>query len=254
METPPLARGRSYRAIITATNTGNTPARAGTIGGRFLRRIELGKHPRSRGDDCFLCRHAASLKETPPLARGRCFRVRGLLCELGNTPARAGTIGGRSEGRKDRRKHPRSRGDDLLKINIKPWGPETPPLARGRSAPIAPWHTYQGNTPARAGTILTHRAAVLDHRKHPRSRGDDLRVVSWLRSIMETPPLARGRLAASHTLASESGNTPARAGTIGGRFLRRIELGKHPRSRGDDPPKVCMPSVFLETPPLARGR
>ena len=152
-ETPPLARGRPDSVRIARARDGNTPACAGkTNPCRLCMVMPLGntpacagktatflqhqatrrKHPRLRGEDVMLVAVLATLKETPPLARGRPREFRAIFSCVRNTPACAGKTWLVRPHRSRSSKHPRLRGEDGTKKKKVSRYKETPPLARGR--------------------------------------------------------------------------------------------------------------------------
>ena len=171
--------------------------------------------------------------ETPPLTRGRPLDNGITGDNAGNTPAYAGkTARQRNHGRQ-RRKHPRLRGEDSSSAPLVGNATETPPLTRGRPKQVARDRLHNGNTPAYAGKTTISFVVILMRRKHPRLRGEDLyarhdleaefrntpayagkTTATWCPSdtTRETPPLTRGRLFPSRVQVSRDGNTPAYAG------------------------------------------
>ena len=71
-------------------------------------------------------------------------------------------------------------------------------------------------------------------RKHPRLRGEDSTPMTSSLSVMETPPLTRGRRREARGLGRRLGNTPAYAGKTGGEPPAAPRRRKHPRLRGED--------------------
>ena len=150
-ETPPLARGRRGVKAKDRRCPGNTPACAGKTNYRSAFRAARRKHPRLRGEDSKSAYSDASMRETPPLARGRLRSVYRLSPCLGNTPACAGKTTGGLQAEIRAQKHPRLRGEDHpASAGIRPFE-ETPPLARGRRRKGYEREHRCGNTPACAG-------------------------------------------------------------------------------------------------------
>ena len=150
--------------------------------------------------------------ETPPLARGEPGEWMEAAEGERNTPARAGRTGYGSIANGIRRKHPRSRGENLEQIHLERLDEETPPLARGEPHDSTPYRPGDRNTPARAGRTTLSREVFLANRKHPRSRGENMRKSGRSSAIPETPPLARGERREGLFRQPGRRNTPARAG------------------------------------------
>ena len=160
-ETPPLARGRLADLEIAADERGNTPACAGKTEVPYSKKT------------AFL--------ETPPLARGRRVFWAYDPQKNGNTPACAG-------------KTNRAAPSFLVWL-------ETPPLARGRLRKDLLDRPSHGNTPACAGKTIQFPLRIVFTWKHPRLRGEDFSLLPIRKRKLETPPLARGRPAASSRAA-----------------------------------------------------
>ena len=172
-ETPPLARGRRAACADDHRAVRNTPACAGKTHPRRACRAERGKHPRLRGEDNRKLSRFRQVTETPPLARGRhCFFL-SLRRLARNTPACAGKTRFFRSRNRDRRKHPRLRGEDSG-TTVQPASiQETPPLARGRRFSNEPPVCGCGNTPACAGKTWIGQQQSIISKKHPRLRGED---------------------------------------------------------------------------------
>ena len=193
-ETPPHARGRREdahdieRAIRntpacagktgcdgtrSTTHQGNTPACAGKTGRRLRLRRPRWKHPRMRGEDVIWRFRSSRSLETPPHARGRQLLNLKSLTQIRNTPACAGKTNRRHAKRRQGRKHPRMRGEDLAKTLMYSTLRETPPHARGRLDKAKDWAGRCRNTPACAGKTDKSVFLLLGKWKHPRMRGED---------------------------------------------------------------------------------
>ena len=152
--------------------------------------------------------------ETPPLTRGRPSRPHPTSNAYGNTPAYAGKTILRHGYETVLKKHPRLRGEDVIKVDRALALVETPPLTRGRPQLLSPDAVERGNTPAYAGKTLRGFRSLSFSRKHPRLRGEDAPISRSPPMKAETPPLTRGRLA---VIAGSEDAPP-----------------KHPRLRGED--------------------
>ena len=211
-ETPPLARGRQCGTFPQMTPSRNTPACAGKTNYRSAFRAARRKHPRLRGEDSKSAYSDASMRETPPLARGRLRSVYRLSPCLGNTPACAGKTTGGLQAEIRAQKHPRLRGEDETQKARRRVDLETPPLARGRLLLEINRGERKGNTPACAGKTSRGFPLGFFCRKHPRLRGEDIDAKTGKDRATETPPLARGRHNDSANTQTDLGNTPACAG------------------------------------------
>mgnify|MGYP005821478899 CR=1 FL=1 len=171
---------------------------------------------------------------SPPLARGKRL---GPECLSG--------------GRVD---HPRSRGENPIRMAMSCGRTGSPPLARGKPLAMYLDGVTVGITPARAGKTSPLTTGPPRAADHPRSRGENASGSGPDRRAGGSPPLARGKRAI-HSAARDHGRiTPARAGKT-----RRLSYltncpKDHPRSRGENsgPAGPCEGSTG--SPPLARGK
>ena len=173
VETPPLARGKRRSGSARPGCPGNTPARAGKTTARSISSSAARKHPRSRGENRRTASSRPSASETPPLARGKQQREAKPALMWRNTPARAGKTCAPNPAKSTAKKHPRSRGENLMlraRIND---AAETPPLARGKPRRWAGCRSTCRNTPARAGKTCVRMLLPMRSQKHPRSRGEN---------------------------------------------------------------------------------
>ncbi len=90
--------------------------------------------------------------------------------------------------------------------------------------------------------------------KHPHWRGEDPFTFEQANALLETPPLAWGRLYGDHILSYEIGNTPTGVGKTPRLLLECLDGKKHPHWRGEDSLIGVFTSGAKETPPLAWGR
>ena len=213
------------------------------------------KHPRLRGEDSLREAVLRYAPETPPLTRGRLGPTGTGRASWRNTPAYAGKTHAVPLSILKNEKHPRLRGEDLIRPLVAKATSETPPLTRGRRRWTAVCRPPQGNTPAYAGKTVRR----LDREGHAAEtppltrgrRGDDVPRIGPLGNTpayagktnsrssrssteTETPPLTRGRRIADSFFNSPHGNTPAYAGKTS--------------------PSNERHQTFWETPPLTRGR
>ena len=173
----PLARGAHFTRRDRRRRFGIIPARAGSTTVGRGRGVQLGDHPRSRGEHRAPASRVSSTPGSSPLARGARPGDYSGGVEEGIIPARAGsTPGGRRlpAGGWD---HPRSRGEHIPTKGAKAMAEGSSPLARG--APD--WKCWQYRS-------------VGDH---PRSRGEHMLMVSRGKRQEGSSPLARGALLAA---------------------------------------------------------
>ena len=109
----------------------------------------------------------------------------------------------------------------------------SPPHARGRPGKFPYLDGDVGITPACAGKTITHVEYATASSDHPRMRGEDSLVVSFLVDNAGSPPHARGRPGREGDVGSVPGITPACAGkTRNNTVAEHAQLGSPPHARG----------------------
>ena len=112
------------------------------------------------------------------------------------------------------RAHPRSRGENLIPLDVE--------LESGGSSPL---------TRGKPGVALR---AALPVPAHPRSRGENTAILNGSAAIDGSSPLTRGKHRRQGTPLGLSGLIPAHAGKTAPRYLLVICFPAHPRSRGEN--------------------
>ena len=149
----PLTRGKLRGGRHLDLDPGLIPAHAGKTP-RARERYCAGRaHPRSRGENLgnfWRWRHA---RGSSPLTRGKPFHRTHDATVIGLIPAHAGKTGGCGSSHQCDWAHPRSRGENDGRVNVK-----------DMTAWLIPAHA--GKTPERVPVAMPARA-------HPRSRGEN---------------------------------------------------------------------------------
>ena len=127
------------------------------------------------------------------------------------------------------------------------------PLARGLLDQHPGHHFGDRIIPARAGFTVKAAPPIREIADHPRSRGVYIRLLSLLRLLLGSSPLARGLRAYRPSEWLRRRIIPARAGFTDMQDARKSHSADHPRSRG-----VYFRAEELGGPewgssPLARG-
>ena len=155
------------------------------------------------------------VQESAPHARGR---QECPCCTLGSariTPACAGKTPVLEEPVKNKRHHPRMRGEDSdVGSNGEP-DRGSPPHARGRLVEAVAAILRGRITPACAGKTRWTLIAGFSESDHPRMRGEDSIGSRPRKDSTGSPPHARGRLNLEPGHRYSSGITPACAGKTG---------------------------------------
>ena len=147
----PLAQGTRQLTLSHGNALGIIPACAGNIQRAIQASWRWSAHPRSRGEHQFFATECPASRGASPLARGTLQRsphrrrIRRLI------PARAGNTVLRTQMRRRRPAHPRSRGEHTARLRPVAKGDGSSPLARGtRRVGYGRRETFR-LIPARAG-------------------------------------------------------------------------------------------------------
>ena len=113
----PLTRGKRFPALVVGVRWGLIPAHAGKTHCGHYREAAWAAHPRSRGENQNGSLGRPQLTGSSPLTRGK-----QLICDRTNTrhgliPAHAGKTDIPLSREEMKRAHPRSRGENLSRLN-----------------------------------------------------------------------------------------------------------------------------------------
>ena len=152
---------------------------------------------------------------------------------LGLIPAHAGSTGPRATSPRRRGAHPRSRGEHPRFLpGLRP-GLGSSPLTRG--APPAMFRCYAGAglIPAHAGSTPIAAIHAVQHRAHPRSRGEHEPRMCGSGGSCGSSPLTRGALCSGLGIRLPPRLIPAHAGSTDHSAEPTAGGWAHPRSRGE---------------------
>ena len=135
------------------------PARAGKTprAARFC--VRTTDHPRSRGENEWVCCAYQRPYGSSPLARGKPMPQEGLPGQAGIIPARAGKTSGFAVRTSAHTDHPRSRGENLCRRRVCLGRLGSSPLARGKRRTSGYAQMRTGIIPARAGKTQPNRVS-----------------------------------------------------------------------------------------------
>ena len=251
---PPHARGKADAKRQEVPPTGITPACAGKSKLIASTSAESWDHPRMRGEKLPSVYHHFVIPGSPPHARGKAMQSSMKSCRLGITPACAGKSQRRHWIYSPNWDHPRMRGE---KASIpRTWREVqgSPPHARGKAFSVDPRSQKQRITPACAGKSFIRRQTRTWFWDHPRMRGEKSPVIIAWRTVLGSPPHARGKVVQNHQERLEGRITPACAGKRVA-FPSRLHRTKdHPRMRGEKIRLISFGAEGLGSPPHARGK
>ena len=250
----PLTRGKPRANASMSARVGLIPAHAGKTGRRRGRSQQLSAHPRSRGENAGTASRRESRAGSSPLTRGKQggYRVNGRGLRL--IPAHAGKTAGRLPPDAGAAAHPRSRGENFSRPKVTPLLPGSSPLTRGKRVLTPRPAALARLIPAHAGktsTVYKDGEAV---GAHPRSRGENLRLIAGMGPQLGSSPLTRGKLPDRGSDRKAGRLIPAHAGKTTRPTSSRTRCPAHPRSRGENGAKMKRALSKVGSSPLTRGK
>ena len=208
----PLTRGKRGLHIFHGRAVRLIPAHAGKTRAALWAISLIRAHPRSRGENGDLGLGDLALDGSSPLTRGkrhvdwRWPEFRRLI------PAHAGKTSLASTPTSPPRAHPRSRGENCVKIHeLKP-NEGSSPLTRGKHHAAVSCRQPRRLIPAHAGKTSRSRPSTRSAPAHPRSRGENLVLVGGGLVGVGSSPLTRGKRSVARAAGFAHGLIPAHAG------------------------------------------
>ena len=191
-------------------------------------------HPRSRGENTRMFRHAASTSGSSPLTRGKPCSGGANTGIWGLIPAHAGKTPSPWPSAHEPWAHPRSRGENWTRRSRRRDDGGSSPLTRGKHKLPAGRAAGQGLIPAHAGKTGRTLTSDTGHWAHPRSRGENM--IRWCMSVggPGSSPLTRGKLPILRRQLAGTGLIPAHAGKTTVAVPPTGSRTAHPRSRGEN--------------------
>ena len=147
----PLTRGKRLEAAVVLLVLRLIPAHAGKTRGACPCRGSVRAHPRSRGENTLRTLHQGAGQGSSPLTRGKPPRRRGRPTRARLIPAHAGKTLAENRRVDCPQAHPRSRGENSMRLSNRIPEDGSSPLTRGKPDLQVP-HTYRARLiPAHAG-------------------------------------------------------------------------------------------------------
>ena len=174
------------------------------------------------------------LRGSSPLTRGKHPLCRFALGLSGLIPAHAGKTRRWPRRTRPTRAHPRSRGENSSLALCVVVATGSSPLTRGKRLPKSSAGHLQGLIPAHAGKTGSRVRSGRWKPAHPRSRGENKVHAVRTQITKGSSPLTRGKRRSGEPLRRGRGLIPAHAGKTADCCAECVELGAHPRSRGEN--------------------
>ena len=150
--------------------------------------------------------------------------------------------------------HPRSRGENRVRIQPRGPGRGSSPLTRGKQRAKSPREKPLRLIPAHAGKTRVGFAVELTQRAHPRSRGENQGQKSSGENVLGSSPLTRGKPHGSSSTQPHPRLIPAHAGKTLTDLERLSAMTAHPRSRGENAVAAIRAPNVGGSSPLTRGK
>ena len=233
---------------------GLIPAHAGKTCLAGLVGTHTKAHPRSRGENAWLTSVGPAAGGSSPLTRGKHRRLDSNLRLDRLIPAHAGKTSGCPSTRSGYRAHPRSRGENTVRLRVDWVRRGSSPLTRGKHGLLVHAGHVRGLIPAHAGKTPAGKAFACPTWAHPRSRGENRRPTAAWRSTVGSSPLTRGKRHEDGPRELLGGLIPAHAGKTTTRRYSPDRSPAHPRSRGENFTTRRETTAVVGSSPLTRGK
>ena len=208
----PLTRGKLSNGLRSPSRPRLIPAHAGKTRGSVISRASTPAHPRSRGENPLISSKKHPFGGSSPLTRGKRNHYRPTLRDRRLIPAHAGKTAPPSGARVSEPAHPRSRGENRSSSLDSRSEAGSSPLTRGKRGELLEARRGGRLIPAHAGKTRSEAGQRWARRAHPRSRGENHRVLPRLPSALGSSPLTRGKQCAHGMEHLWMGLIPAHAG------------------------------------------
>mgnify|MGYP000997653291 CR=1 FL=1 len=250
----PLTRGKPTEEDPRPYVLGLIPAHAGKTITSMELEIKGGAHPRSRGENGEIGGGLGAHQGSSPLTRGKHLQAAVRLLEGRLIPAHAGKTYTERTKTHAYRAHPRSRGENKVigQGYSGAWG--SSPLTRGKPERRGDHAAQEGLIPAHAGKTRWKQRILQVWEAHPRSRGENTSPMSDLQTRDGSSPLTRGKLEVGLLGGGSLGLIPAHAGKTRLPWALAGPPQAHPRSRGENPPRLSPARQVPGSSPLTRGK
>ena len=169
-------------------------------------------HPRSRGENWRRSRPRSRPRGSSPLTRGKHHRPLARRAPGGLIPAHAGKTATACTSATTCGAHPRSRGENNLKMLETDFGSGSSPLTRGKRSASRGHPLAERLIPAHAGKTRSDPDVAPPVGAHPRSRGENRCTHFRTRMLGGSSPLTRGKHRDFRRCLEPVGLIPAHAG------------------------------------------
>ena len=197
---------------------------------------------------------ARVLSDHPPAHAGKTYRRSYYYLKGSDHPAHAGKTYGQEIGRRCVTDHPRTCGENHFNALHSVINDGSPPHMRGKPLRESTKIECMRITPAHAGKTSHSPECPPMRADHPRTCGENFRLLSSVVSMSGSPPHMRGKLLTPFNLSLFTRITPAHAGkTAFQSFIGSLPTD-HPRTCGENLVLSEQSSGIIGSPPHMRGK
>ena len=208
----PLTRGKPSWLEMMPSTGGLIPTHAGKTA---LYRTASGTrpaHPHSRGENRPSRITRVRATGSSPLTRGKPPAGRLVIDGFRLIPTHAGKTSKRPPPSSSNGAHPHSRGENVFKSSADQMKAGSSPLTRGKRGTRRSARWGRGLIPTHAGKTSRPRCRWCWRGAHPHSRGENVMAFMFMRFVLGSSPLTRGKLAAAWLDDDGDGLIPTHAG------------------------------------------
>ena len=250
----PLTRGKLRPLQDGLRRPRLIPAHAGKTHGRGRQGAGTAAHPRSRGENRGVCATTPYAAGSSPLTRGKRWARARTRYPLRLIPAHAGKTAHSSALSASRAAHPRSRGENRARGVLNAGMSGSSPLTRGKRSGLRARALRRRLIPAHAGKTRPILASWIGVAAHPRSRGENIPLMTDLQTRAGSSPLTRGKPGDRSEAVSSPRLIPAHAGKTAPAPTSHTSARAHPRSRGENGTGSPVLVFYRGSSPLTRGK
>ena len=250
----PLTRGKRGTSRTEAMGKRLIPAHAGKTVGDGASSAPSPAHPRSRGENGWVCPWRWRRLGSSPLTRGKRRALRKLEAMGRLIPAHAGKTIASCCAAIAAAAHPRSRGENFSHRDMVICDVGSSPLTRGKHCTGARQVAGMRLIPAHAGKTRGRDRLTPYRTAHPRSRGENDEAFQVSEEGGGSSPLTRGKLARRVAPHVQVRLIPAHAGKTRDRRKGLTQAQAHPRSRGENFQVTRIWPRSFGSSPLTRGK
>ena len=249
----PHTRGARFAVIGVPFSLGIIPAYAGSTSGVCYGCVDVGDHPRIRGEHAVVRLERQLPIGSSPHTRGAPPAGAGAFGISRIIPAYAGSTPPGSRASSSRQDHPRIRGEHTIDDRRRILTNGSSPHTRGARSKSSARRGRGRIIPAYAGSTYKVEGGKKLRPDHPRIRGEHMSPQALPPRVMGSSPHTRGALFVGDTARKLRRIIPAYAGSTECQPMQIMSAGDHPRIRGEHSVSWLQSSLHWGSSPHTRG-